>query len=98
MTNNTRPFQGPQQPQQPPSPETIEALSKLATLFKDLKPDYIPITKSLEMIGIVPKIMEVMFGDDLTECLVIPVDVLMHKEWLRMTGRESQPQSEGKND
>lgn len=85
MSNNTRPQMSGQQ--QPPSPEQIQALGKLAELLKGMKPEYTPITKSLESIGIEPNVMTVMIGETPTECIVIPVQELMHKEWLRMINR-----------
>jgi hypothetical protein len=87
--DNTRPFQKTSisegQPP-PPSPEQLEAMGRLMSLLKGMKPEYVPITKQLESIGIDPLVETIALHDGPTECLVIPVQELMKKEWLRMSG------------
>lgn len=46
---------------------------------------YTPILKALKQIGITPKTMPVMIGDEPEDCLVIPVSELMSKEWKHMS-------------
>jgi hypothetical protein len=45
---------------------------------------YKPIIKALAEIGIEPNIMTVMIGDDPIDCLVIPTQELMTKEYKYM--------------
>ena len=56
-------------------------------LFKMLagnRNQYQPIIKSLKQLDIQPLIMTVTVGDEPTDCLVIPIAVLMQKEWEHM--------------
>jgi hypothetical protein len=82
---NTRPF-----PPQPPTQEQLEAFGKIARLLKGAQPEYVPVSKSLEAIGIRPKIMDIMIGDDPTECMVIPLAELIRKEWEHMSGTKER--------
>jgi hypothetical protein len=78
-------------PQQPPSQEQIESLTKLAGLLRGMQTQtYMPITKSLEAIGIELRTETISINGELIECLVIPLDELMRKEWQRMTS-SNQP-------
>jgi hypothetical protein len=52
--------------------------------------EYVPILKSLRQIGVEPKIMTVMVGDEPTDCIVIPQMELMSKEWAHMSGTEQE--------
>ncbi len=58
----------------------------LAQLFQGKEKPYVPVTKSLEQIGLEPRIMDVMLGDQPVECFVIPAQELVYKEWQHMTG------------
>lgn len=64
------------------APEGMGALAKLAEKLT-AKPAHEPILKSLEKIGIIPLIVK-MEGD--LECFVIPVQLLIQKEYQHMTG------------
>jgi hypothetical protein len=93
MGNNTRPFQQGGTP----TPEQFEAFGKLAQMLKGARsePEYMPIMKALEAIHVDYKIIDVMLGDEPTECIVIPLKDLMYREWCHMSGQK-QPQSEDK--
>jgi hypothetical protein len=52
--------------------------------------EYVPILKSLKAIGIEPKVMTVMIGDEPTDCIVISQQELMSKEWARLSGQETE--------
>lgn len=56
-----------------------------------LKP-YTAVMKSLEQIGLTPKIMDVMIGDDTKECLVVPMEELIYREWQYMSGVDASKQ------
>lgn len=47
---------------------------------------YVPVTKSLKQIGLDPRIMDVMIGEQPVQCFVIPCQELVYKEWQHMTG------------
>lgn len=83
---------------QPPTQEQQEAMKRvgegLGGLFKGRQQPYTPITKSLEQIGIGVNIQPVMIGEDPVDCVVIPVNELIYKEWQHMTGGNLIPQDE----
>lgn len=61
----------------------------LAQLFgKGREDKYVPVTKSLKQIGLEPKIMDIMVGEEPVQCFVIPCQELVYKEWQHMTGGE----------
>jgi hypothetical protein len=70
--------------------KAVESLTKVGEAFKNMrsttKVDYTPIGKSLAAIGIEPKTMDIMIGDEPVECLVIPLNELVYKEWRHMGG------------
>ena len=88
MADNTRPFQQGQ----PPTQEQFEAFGKLARILKGGQQEYTPIMTALQAINVDYKIVDVMLGDEPTECLVIPLKDLMYREWAHMSGQ--QPQGE----
>lgn len=71
--------------------EAQQAIGNIADRFKKQPPAYVPIGKSLEAISMDVKIMDIMIGDEPVECLVIPVDELMRKEWIQMGGGFNNP-------
>lgn len=78
----------PTSPMGPPAPnqqQQEELKKKLSGLFSREKP-YTPLAKSLEAAGIKPRVMDIMLEDQPVECLVIPVQELIYKEWKHMTG------------
>jgi hypothetical protein len=81
-------------PTPPATPPVDEAQREQAMKFMQMLAgkgqEYVPILKSLRQIGIEPKIMPVMIGDEPTDCLVIPQHELMLKEWSRMSGQEQE--------
>ena len=90
MADNTRPFQQGQ----PPTQEQFEAFGKLARILKGGQQEYTPIMKALQAINVDYKIVDVMLGDEPTECLVIPLKDLMYREWCHISGQNMQPQGE----
>lgn len=96
--NNIDPLKPPppsgQPSKEPVSAEQKEALAKLGNLFKGRAPQYQPILKSLEMLGIEQNIMTVMIADVPVECLVIPLQELIFREWRQLSGSTLQPQRE----
>lgn len=54
---------------------------------------YVPLLKQLATIGVEPKVMDVMLGDEPTECIVLPVSELMAKEWKYMNNIQNQENS-----
>jgi hypothetical protein len=75
--------------------KTQEAANGLANLFKGKPSAYVSVLKSLEDIGLEPKIMPVIIADEPVDCFVIPVQELIYKEWQRMSGANyevTQPQ------
>jgi hypothetical protein len=82
MSNNTRPFQQGGAP----TPEQLEAFGRITKMLRGSQ-EYVPIIKELEQIGVEPKFMTVILGEEPTECIVIPLNELMHKEWMHMSGR-----------
>jgi hypothetical protein len=92
MANNTRPFQQGGSPTE----EQMQAFAKLASIMKgSQKQEYIPVMKALEAIQVDYKIIDVMLGDEPTECVVIPLKDLMYREWCHMSGQGPKPQGEG---
>lgn len=81
----------PRQPQQ--DPERQSGLASLAGMLKGKPQQYTSILKSLEVIGMPPRIMDVTLGDEPVECLVIPVQEMIYKEWQRMS-EATLPESE----
>lgn len=82
--------------------KALETITKLGNAFKGMgagggRPvPYTPIGKSLEALGLEPKVMDIMIGDEPVECLVIPLNELMQREWQHMGGgitynREAPP-------
>lgn len=68
------------------SVDSQKAMGGLAELLKGKGPQYVPVTKSLEAIGLVPSIEMVSVGGaDPVQCMVIPVQELVFKEWQHMT-------------
>lgn len=67
-----------------------EQAMKLFHLLAGQHQQYQPIIKSLKQLGIQPLIMDVTVGDEPTECLVIPVAILMRKEWEHMNETPEQ--------
>jgi hypothetical protein len=63
-----------------------EATSGLANLFKNRPSAYVSVLKSLEDIGLEPKMMTVTIADEPVDCFVIPMQELIYKEWQRMSG------------
>lgn len=63
--------------------------------------NYTSVLKSLEQIGLEPKTMLLNIGDQTVDCIVIPIQDLVFKEWQYMSGsgyKIIQPQNEGTND
>lgn len=78
-----------------------EMAGGLASLFGKSKPKvHAPILKSLETIGVEPRVLDVMIGDESVECFVIPTQELIFKEWRHMTGANftSSVLGEGSNE
>ena len=70
-------------------PETKAQLGKgLQSLFKGREEKYTPVMQSLDKIGLEPRIMDVMIGDQTQQCFVIPCQELVYKEWQHMTGNK----------
>lgn len=66
-----------------------EAGKGIAQLFQGREKPYTPVTKSLDQIGLEPKIMDIAMGSgDPVQCFVIPVQELVYKEWQHMTGAQ----------
>lgn len=77
---------------QPVKQEPTDEQRKMAAEFvkhlisgKTGQSAYKPIIKALAEIGIEPNIMLVTIGDEPTECVVIPTQELMVKEYKHMT-------------
>lgn len=88
MPNHPQPPRPPNQPNQ----QQQEAVKRLSGLFSKEKP-YTPLAKSLKAAGIQPRVMDIMLdvnGPEV-ECLVIPVQELIYKEWKHMTGGIEEP-------
>lgn len=83
-------------PQQPPvdPAQREQAIKFMQMLAGNRQQEYTPILKSLKQIGVEPKSMTVMVGDEPTDCLVIPLQELMSKEWAHMSGQESNTEQE----
>jgi hypothetical protein len=94
--NNVDPIKPPllKPPGKEATPEQKEALGKLGNLFKGRVAQYQPILKSLEMIGIEQQIMTVMIADVPVECIIIPLQELIFREWRQLSGSTLQPQRE----
>lgn len=67
----------------------------LASLFKGREAPYTSVLKSLEQIGLEPRMMDIMIGDEPVSCFVIPVQDLVFKEWQRMSGANYEPKMIG---
>lgn len=88
MGNNRKP---PPAMRTPPNAQQQEELKKkLSGLFNREKP-YTPIAKSLAAANIQPRVMFIDIGDTKVECLVIPVQEMIFKEWIHMTGGIDNP-------
>jgi len=74
--------------------KAMAALSKIGGAFKGKGDRYNPVGKSLEALGIEPKIMDIMLGDEPVECMVIPLKELIYKEWYKMSGGINKPENE----
>lgn len=72
-----------------------EKPNPLAKLFQGKESPYVPVTKSLDDIGLDPLIMDINIDDEKVECLVIPVQDLIYREWRYMTKSElvTKPQN-----
>lgn len=86
---NQRPPKPPKVPTQI-TPEQKEALGKLGNILNRPKP-YTPVTKSLDAAGITPRIMVININDKPMDCMVIPIEELVYKEWVHMTGGLDNP-------
>ena len=73
-------------PPQATDEQRKQALDFLQKVIGDRQSQYKPLNKILEEIGIKPHVLAVMIGDEPVECLVIPVQELMMKEYKFMTG------------
>jgi len=78
---------------------TAAALQKLGGAIKGMggggaTARYTPVGKSLGDLGIEPKIMDIMLGDEPVECMVIPLKELIYKEWYKMSGGINKPDDE----
>lgn len=84
------------------SAEGQAAAERLINTFAGLlgggKKNYIGVHKSLETIGMIPKVMHVTIADEPIECLVIPMDELIVKEWKYLTGYTVPSEQEVKDD
>lgn len=56
------------------------------------KSQYVPILKALKEIGVKPRKMAVMIGDEPMDCIVIPEQELMSKEWAHMCDNDNEEQ------
>jgi hypothetical protein len=79
--------------QNPPPPPKENPLAKF---FQQKEKAYTPVTESLEQIGLEPIITDINLDDKIVECLVIPVQDLIYKEWRHMTKSElvTKPRTE----
>lgn len=87
---NNRPTPPPQQQSPAQREQAIQFMQMLAGRGQE----YVPVLKSLKQIGVKPKTMTVMVGDEPTDCIVIPVQELMSKEWAHMSGQEDETEQE----
>jgi hypothetical protein len=78
-----------------------EAGKGLKDLFgmggKPRKQAHTPVLTSLETIGLEPRLMQIMIGEEAVQCFVIPCQDLIFKEWSYMTDAkfaEVEPQGE----
>lgn len=92
MTNNALPNPAERAAQQKEGAQALVDAGKQLLQGRQRQQPYQPIGKSLEAIGMEARIMDVMIGDEPVQCLVIPVDELMRKEWMRMGGGLANPQ------
>lgn len=84
-------------------PEKIEELKRAGKALKsgfeklaggrgsDNKPSYTSIMVSLEQIGIEPRMMMLPIGEEPEQCIVIPVQQLVFKEWQILSGANYAP-------
>lgn len=73
------------------APHAKKAAGGLADLFKGKAQQYTPVTKSLDAIGLEPTMGMVDLGNGPEQCIVIPVQQLVFKEWQHMTGSNYEP-------
>lgn len=66
--------------------QTGDAKAALSDLFKKRTAAHKPIVKALEELGIKVRVMPVMIGDEPVDCLVIPTQELVIKEYQLLTG------------
>lgn len=85
---NDRQMNTPLQDQ--PDPRQQELAGKLAGMFKGRQAPHEPIVKSLEKIGLNPKVMPVTIGGEPVDCIVIPIELMMLKEYQYMSGVDVQ--------
>jgi hypothetical protein len=74
--------------------QRAKGLENLQKMFAGRKPAHVPILKSLETLGIPKRVITVMLGDEPTDCLVIPTQELIAKEYEVLSGfsvNELQP-------
>lgn len=77
-------------PSPPMDDHQREQAMKFMQMLAGRGQEYVPILKSLRQIGIEPKIMPVTIGDEPVDCIVIPQQELMNKEWARMSDQEQE--------
>lgn len=92
--------QNPLLTNQPPPPDEGQKENPLAKFFKQKEKTYVPVTQSLEEAGVESIIMDMNIDDKIVECLVIPLQELIYKEWRHMTKSElvTKPQNERNQD
>lgn len=66
--------------------KAAEGQSALAKMFAPKQTPHKAIIKSLEDIGVRVRVMPVMLGDEATDCLVIPIQELIIKEYTQLSG------------
>lgn len=90
--NNRREMNNPlQAPVNNPNRSEKPQEGGLSKLFQARQAQYTPVLKSLEQIGLEPKLMQVMIGDQSVDCFVIPTQDLVYKEWQHMTQAKYAP-------
>lgn len=72
----------------PPGIRTEKTENPLAKIFQQKEKPYVPVTQSLEEADIESIIMDMNIDDKIVECLVIPLQELIYKEWRHMTKSE----------
>lgn len=73
--------------QQRPQPSPAEQ-AQLAQFLQQLKPK--PILTALKDLGVKTRIKATMIDGNMAECLIIPIDELMRKEYLHMSGLSAE--------